>query len=327
MPPAAPTRARAGDYLALIKPGITSLILVVAVGGFVLASPRTIDLVRLLVLLLTGAAASGGAAMLNHYLDRDMDERMRRTRERPIPSHRIAPGWAVGVVGLALLGTGIGWATVLLNPLTGFSIFLGGLTYVVVYTAWLKRRSSWNIVIGGFAGSAPALAGSAAATGHWTLGALALALVVFLWTPPHFWSLALLLRDDYAKAGLPMLPRMDDPAFSGKVVVVSAALLVPSAAFLAVSGAVVAPVGIALVALGLLWVALAAPLWRTVTRHGRPAGVHLLGPLPPRRGRSHPCERRVDPDRHPSARLSASRRAKLISPGSLVPSRWQTPTG
>ena len=273
---AAPTRAR--DYLALTKPGITALILVVAVGGFVLADPRTIDLLRLAALLLTGAAASAGAAMLNHYLDRDVDERMRRTRERPIPSQRIAPGWTVAVAGVVLLVAGVGVAAVVLNLLTALSIALGGITYVVVYTAWLKRRSSWNIVIGGFAGSAPALAGSAAATGHWTLGALALALLVFLWTPPHFWSLALLLREDYAKVGLPMLPRMDDPAFSGRIVVVSAGLLVPAAAVLAVSGAVVWPVGAALVALGVLWVALDIPLWRTVTRAVARRGFIFSGP-------------------------------------------------
>jgi heme o synthase len=273
-----PPRARVSDYLTLAKPGITALILVVAVGGFVLAAPRTIDLVRLALLLVTGAAASAGAAMMNHYLDRDVDERMRRTRGRPIPSHLVTPGWAVGAVGLVMLAAGVVAAAAVLNLLTALSIALGGITYVVVYTVWLKRRSSWNIVIGGFAGSAPALAGSAAATGHWTLGALALALLVFLWTPPHFWSLALLLRDDYAKVGLPMLPRMDDPAFSGKVVVVSAALLVPAAGFLAVSGAVAWPVGVALVALGALWVVLALPLWHTVTRAAARRGFIFSGP-------------------------------------------------
>ncbi len=276
--PERPPRGRFADYLALTKPGITALILVVAVGGFVLADPRTIVLARLAVLLATGAAASAGAAMLNHYLDRDVDERMRRTRGRPIPSRRVTPGWAVGVVGIALLAIGVGVAAATLNLLAALSIALGGVTYVVVYTVWLKRRSSWNIVIGGFAGSAPALAGSAAATGHWTVGALALALLVFLWTPPHFWSLALLLRDDYAKVGLPMLPRMDDPAFSGKVVVVSAGLLVPAAGFLAVSGAVVAPVGVALVALGGIWLALALPLWRSVTRGVARRGFLVSGP-------------------------------------------------
>ncbi len=277
--PSAPRRPGAlGDLFELAKPGITALICLVAVGGFVLADPRSIDLVRLAILVGAGAAASAGAAMLNHYLDRDLDGRMRRTRSRPLPEERIAPSELVAALGIGLLALGIGVASVGLNPLTGFSIFLGGLTYVVVYTAWLKRRSSWNIVVGGFAGSAPALAGSAAAVGHWTPGVLAFALLVFLWTPPHFWSLALLLKDDYARAGLPMLPRMDDLAFSGKVVVVSASLLVPAALLLGWTGAVTWPVLVALVVLGLLFVAVTLPLWRRVTPRSARRGFLYSGP-------------------------------------------------
>jgi heme o synthase len=274
----APKRAAARDYLALAKPGITALICLVAVGGFLLASPRSVDLVRLGWLVLTGASASAGAAMLNHYLDRDLDARMHRTQRRPLPDARIEPSGIVAVLGLVFLGAGIGVATVVLNPLTGFSIFLGGLTYVVVYTAWLKRRSSWNIVIGGFAGSAPALAGSAVAVGGWTPGVIAFAVLVFLWTPPHFWSLAILLRDDYARAGLPMLPRMDDLGYSGRVVVVSAALLVPAAVLVGLTGALAWPVLLALVALGLLFVALTVPLWRTSTRAVARRGFIYSGP-------------------------------------------------
>jgi heme o synthase len=276
--PSPPRRATAGDFLELTKPGITALICTVAVGGFLLASPRSIDLVRLAVLIVCGAAASAGAAMLNHYLDRDLDVQMKRTRQRPLADARIAPSGVAAALGLALLGAGIGAASWLLNPLTGFSIFLGGLTYVVVYTAWLKRRSSWNIVIGGFAGSAPALAGSAAAVGDWTTGVIAFAILVFLWTPPHFWSLALLLKDDYARVGLPMLPRMDDVAFSGKVVVVSAALLVPAALLIGVTGALAWPVLVALLALGAVFVALTAPLWTSVTRSTARRGFIYSGP-------------------------------------------------
>lgn len=282
--PASPpvARPRWRRTLALAKPGITLLICTVAVGGFVLAAPRSIDVARLLLLVAFGGAASAGSAMLNHYLDRDVDRRMRRTRGRPLAADDGPSPAAVAGAGLVLLGGGVAGAAVTLNVLTGVSILLGGLTYVVVYTAWLKRRSSWNIVIGGFAGSAPALAGSAAAVGGWTPGVLAFALLVFLWTPPHFWSLALLLREDYAKADLPMLPRMDDPAFSGRVVVVSAALLVPAALLVGATGAVAWPVLVALTALGGAFVVVTLPLWRSaapsVARRGFLfSGPYLLG--------------------------------------------------
>jgi heme o synthase len=277
-PPTARPRSIARDLAALTKPGITALICLVAVGGFLLASPRSIDLVRLGILVGCGALGSAGAAALNHYLDRDLDARMQRTRHRPLADERIDPSGSAAVFGLVLLGAGIGLATAFLNPLTGFSILLGGLTYVVVYTAWLKRRSSWNIVIGGFAGSAPALAGSAAAVGGWTPGVTAFAILVFLWTPPHFWSLALLLKDDYARAGLPMLPRMDDVAYSGRVVVVSAALLVPAALLIGATGALAWPVLVVVVALGAVWVALTAPLWTRVTRAVARRGFLYSGP-------------------------------------------------
>jgi len=266
------------DYLPLAKPEITLLICLVAVGGFVLAAPLSVDFVRLGILVGTGASASAGAAMLNHFLDRDLDRRMKRTQGRPLANEHVLHGSNVAVVGLALLALGVGFATVFLNPLTGVSIFLGGITYVGIYTFWLKRRSSWNIVIGGFAGSAPALAGSAAAVGSWTPGVLAFALLVFLWTPPHFWSLALLLRDDYARANLPMLPRMQDVPFSGKVVVVSAALLVPAALAIGLTGALAWPVLVALVAVGVLFVVVTAPLWRSVTPRLARRGFLFSGP-------------------------------------------------
>ena len=276
---AAPTRPLGvADYLPLAKPGITLLICLVAVAGFLLADPRSVDLERLAILVAAGGAASAGAAMLNHYLDRDIDRRMNRTRGRPLADERVVSGSTVAVVGLVLLGVGVGSATVFLNPLTGSSIFLGGLTYVVVYTLWLKRRSNWNIVIGGFAGSAPALAGSAAAVGAWTPGVLAFALLVFLWTPPHFWSLALLLRKDYARANLPMLPRMEDVSYSGKVVVASAALLVPAALLIGWTGAVTWPVLVTLVVLGGAFVAVTDPLWRNATAKNARRGFVFSGP-------------------------------------------------
>lgn len=278
--PQVTARAPAGvrDYLSLSKPGITALIVAVAIAGYFLADPSTIHWVILGVLVVTGTMASAGAAMLNHYLDRDVDAQMRRTRSRPLPTARIDPSASVAVLGLLLLGGGIAAASALINLWTGFSIFLGGLTYVVVYTAWLKRRSSWNIVIGGFAGSAPALAGGAAAVGGWTWGVVAFAVLVFFWTPPHFWSLALLLREDYDRAGLPMLPDMHDPQYSGKVVVVSAALLLPATALVGLTGALTWPVLLALLALGAIFVAVTLPLWRDVRPTTARRGFIYSGP-------------------------------------------------
>ncbi|HXW67770.1 MAG TPA: heme o synthase [Thermoplasmata archaeon] len=280
--PPSSRRALLADVVALTKPGITALICLVAVGGFLLAAPGAVAFGRLGLLVATGAAASAGSAMLNHYLDRDLDARMRRTQHRPLPEARIAPSGVVAAGGIALLAGGVAAASLLLNPLTGLSILLGGLTYVVVYTAWLKRRSSWNIVIGGFAGSAPALAGGAAALGTWSPAVIAFALLVFLWTPPHFWSLALLLKDDYARAGLPMLPRMDDAAYSARVVVVSAGLLVPATLAIGLTGALAWPVLAVLLALGAGFVLVTSPLWhgasRAVARRGfLYSGPYLLG--------------------------------------------------
>jgi protoheme IX farnesyltransferase len=273
--------ARARDWLALTKPGITALIVTVGIAGYLACASSPIALVPLGLLVLFGASASGGAAMLNHYFDRDLDARMRRTRERPLPGGRLARDSDALAGGLLLSALGVGGAAVWINPLTGVAIFLGGATYVGLYTIWLKRRSSWNIVLGGFAGSAPALAGGAAATGHFPLAAVALALLLFCWTPPHFWSLALLLRSDYERAGLPMLPDMHDPLRSGRVVVLSAAALLPPTFLLWLWAPEPLWAGAALVGLGAIFVALTAPLWRapvrTAARRGFIySGIYLL---------------------------------------------------
>jgi protoheme IX farnesyltransferase len=275
---AGPLRATFSDYFDLTKPGITGLIVLVAIGGFFVAEPNPVPWLRLGILAGTGALASGGAAMLNHYLDRDLDARMRRTRGRPIPGGRIPESSVVLGLGLLLSALGIGLAGIFLNLLTAFSIFLGGFTYVVVYTLWLKRRSNWNIVIGGFAGSAPALAGSAAAVGGWTVGALTFALLVFLWTPPHFWSLALLLRDDYRSVGLPMLPDMENPLKSGRVVLLSAALLVPATLALTFSGALTVPAAIVLIAVAVGFVVATWPLHAVISPRNARRGFLYSGP-------------------------------------------------
>ena len=231
----APERKRpslGSAYLALTKPGITGLILLMAVAGFFAGDPAyPPPWWRLAELLVAGGLASGGAAALNHWYDRDLDLVRRRTRFRPLPSDRLSAG-AVLSFGLGL--TALGWALAAwwLPWLSFLALASGTLVYVGVYTVWLKRRTRWNIVIGGYAGSAPVLAGCAAVLGTFNPAGLLLALLVFLWTPPHFWSLALALKDDYERAQLPMLPAPGELLRSGRITFYSGALLLlPTVAF------------------------------------------------------------------------------------------------
>ena len=193
------------DYISLTKPPIILLLLVTALGGMFLAAQGTPLVSTMLLLMLGGGAAAGGASAINHYLDRDIDGVMVRTRRRPLPGRRISPGGALvfGVVlnvfAFVLLATGV-------NFLAASLTLSGTLFYVFVYTWWLKRSTPQNIVIGGAAGSIPPVAGWAAVTGGIEIPALYLFAIIFFWTPPHFWALALLLKEDYARAGIPMLP-------------------------------------------------------------------------------------------------------------------------
>ncbi len=194
--------ASLADWVALTKPKISLLNVGSAVSCFVLGGGGAVGAVLLAV---AGYLASGGASALNNYLDRDIDSRMRRTSERPVPSGRITPRQAL-IVGSIMSATSLVASLLLFNALTAAMILLGLLSYVLVYTVFLKRRSALNIVIGGVAGSFPPLAGWAAATGAIGLEAALLALLVFLWTPGHFWALAIRAETDYRLAGLPMLP-------------------------------------------------------------------------------------------------------------------------
>ncbi len=193
------------DYLALTKPPIISLLLVTAIGGMFLAADGNPAVVTVLLVCAGGALGAGGANALNHYLDRDIDEVMSRTRRRPVPGRRISPsralvfGILLNVASFAILAT---WVNLLAAGLT----LSATLFYVLVYTGWLKRSSPQNIVIGGAAGSIPPVVGWAAVTGGLDLPALYLFSIVFFWTPPHFWALALLIQKDYEEARIPMLP-------------------------------------------------------------------------------------------------------------------------
>jgi heme o synthase len=198
-------RSKAASYFALTKPRIIELLLITTVPSMVLAAGRWPGLWPVLATLIGGSLSAGGANALNNYVDRDIDEIMKRTRSRPLARHEVPPSNAL-VFGITLGVAGFAWLWVTTNLLAGAIATAALLFYVFVYTLRLKRTSTQNIVIGGAAGAAPALVGWAAVTGSLALPAWVLFLVVFYWTPPHFWALAIRYRDDYERAGIPMLP-------------------------------------------------------------------------------------------------------------------------
>ena len=220
-------RPALADYLALLKLRIAALLLLVAASGYLVTSGPAVQPVPFLLLMVSGLLASAGASAVNHWADRDLDSVMARTRSRPIPQGRVPAVHAL-VLGLALLAAAMALALIV-NVLTALFIVLGFVVYVFVYTLGLKRRNVWNIVIGGFAGSCPALAGSAAAANAIGLGPALIALLVFLWTPGHFWALAFGMKKDYAKARLPMLPALLDDRTAAKWIVISTAIVPPFA--------------------------------------------------------------------------------------------------
>ena len=193
------------DYIALTKPKIISLLLVTTLGAMMIAGAGFPSPWIVLWTLIGGALASGGAGAVNHFIDRDIDKKMGRTKGRPVVTGRIAP-WQALAFGIVLEIASFALLAVGVNLLSAFLALAGYLFYVVVYTLWLKRVTPQNIVIGGAAGAFPPLVGWAAATGNLSLGALVLFAIVFFWTPPHFWALALLIRGDYERANVPMLP-------------------------------------------------------------------------------------------------------------------------
>jgi len=189
----------------LTKPKVSLLIVFTAVVGMVLASPGMVPLQALLLGSFGIALASGSAAAFNHVIDRRIDGQMARTRRRPLPTGHLVQRQAV------LFATGLGFASMLIlwfgvNPLTAVLSFGSLIGYAMVYTLWLKRATPQNIVIGGAAGAAPPILGWVAVTNHVSAESLLLFLIIFTWTPPHFWALAIARRDDYAKVGIPMLP-------------------------------------------------------------------------------------------------------------------------
>ncbi len=196
---------RVADYVQLTKPRIISLLLITTAGAMWLAGRGHVDPVLLLTTILGGALAACSANTFNCVIDRDIDQLMERTRNRPLPAGRLQPGPAI-VFGVFLAGASFVTLATFANLLSAFLAQLGILFYVLVYSFWLKRTTPQNIVIGGAAGAIPPLVGWAAVTGRLDWSALALFMIIFLWTPPHFWALAMFIGEDYRKAGVPMLP-------------------------------------------------------------------------------------------------------------------------
>jgi protoheme IX farnesyltransferase len=210
------------DYVTLTKPKVQSLLLLTTVTTMYIAGDPSLGLV--LVTLIGGSLSAGGAGAVNHWYDRDIDAAMARTADRPVPSGRVAPTHAL-IFGctLALLAVVVLWIGA--NPLAAALSFSGFLGYVFVYTLWLKRRTPQNIVIGGAAGAVPPLVAWAAVTGELSGLAFYLFFIVFFWTPPHFWALSLLMKGEYERVGVPMLPVVRGEAETRRQILLYSVLL------------------------------------------------------------------------------------------------------
>jgi heme o synthase len=210
------------DYVTLTKPKVQSLLLFTTVTTMYVAGTPSVGLVFLTC--LGGALSAGGAGAVNHYADRDIDATMSRTRTRPIPAGRISPRAAL-VFGVSLQVASFVLLSLTVNVLAAALALSGFLGYVFIYTLWLKRSTPQNIVIGGAAGAVPPLVAWAATTGSLSWSAVYLFAIVFYWTPPHFWALSLLMKDEYAKAGVPMMPVVRGEAETRRQIVLYTGLL------------------------------------------------------------------------------------------------------
>jgi heme o synthase len=262
------------DYVTLTKPRIMSLLVLTAACAMIGASGGDPDAVKLLAVVIGGGLACGSASALNHVLDRDIDRVMgERTAARPVASGRVSPRSAVifsallAVASFVIMGT-------LDNLLAAVLALAGGTFYVVVYTLGLKRRTSENIVIGGAAGAIPVLSGWAAASGHLAGGAWYLFVIVLVWTPPHFWSLAVLLEDHYRAANVPMLPVVKGLATTARRVLLYTILTVAVTLLPGVTGTFGAVYEVAAGVLGAVFLGLAFRLWRAPTHERAAVAFH-----------------------------------------------------
>jgi protoheme IX farnesyltransferase len=262
-------RASVGAYVRLTKPRVVELLLVTTVPAMILAERGWPSTWLVLAVLVGGSLGAGGANATNCWIERDRDQLMRRTASRPLPAGEITPTRAlVFAILLEVAAFGFLWATA--NLLTAGLVLAAALFYVFVYTIWLKPRTPQNIVIGGAAGAVPVLAGWAAVTGTLDASAWVLFAIIFLWTPPHFWALSIKYREDYARAGVPMLPvvvgvrRTTEQILGYSVVVVVASLVLTPVAEMGTIYAVVAPVA------GMVFV------WRAWRLRGEPTDAEAI---------------------------------------------------
>jgi protoheme IX farnesyltransferase len=257
-------RMVAADYLALTKPRVISLLLVTTVATMFVATDSP-GFGTILLTALGGYLAAGGAGAINHYIERDIDARMSRTSRRPLPSGRMEPRAALwfGIV-LGLLSFALFALTV--NMVSALLAMAGLLGYVFVYTLWLKPSTTQNIVIGGAAGAVPPLVGWAAAAGQLDASAFYLFAIVFYWTPPHFWALSLLIKDDYARTGIPMLPVVDGEPETRRQILLYGWLLLAITALPLIGGLFGAVYGVAALVLDSVFLGLCLRLHRRADR-------------------------------------------------------------
>ena len=261
-----------GDAFALLKPRVMSLVVFTGAVGLVIA-PGVIHPLIAAVAVLCIAVGAGGSAAINMWYDRDIDAVMTRTRARPVPAGRVEPGAALGLGivlsagSTAMMGIAVNWVAA---GLLAFTIFF----YVVIYTMWLKRRTPQNIVIGGAAGAFPPMIGWAAVTGGVDFTSLALFGIIFLWTPPHFWALALVRSEDYEAANVPILPVVAGARSTRRWIVIYSLLLLPVSLAPCATGAAGAVYGIGALVAGLV---LAGGAFRVLVDHSPAAAKRLFG--------------------------------------------------
>ena len=257
-------QSTARAYVALTKPRIISLLVLTALGGLFLASGGPPNALLALAVLGGGALAAGGANALNHYLDRDIDGLMKRTASRPVVSGTVPPNRAMWF-GIALNAVAFIILARFANPLSAVLTLSATLFYVFVYTKALKRTTPQNIVIGGAAGAIPPMVGWTAVTGSLALPALYMFAIIFFWTPPHFWALCLMIKDDYAEAGVPMLPVVAGVEETKLWILLYTVILVALTALFALTDAVgtVYLVSALALSLGFVWFA-----WRLLRKPG-----------------------------------------------------------